>query len=217
MNYIIRFSISTNVPLEVDAETGVVYAPEGAFDYETNPNHTVRVREVLCCYGYGVFVFPLCLLQIVATDSRENPELSQVSSPFLVTINVVDVNDESPKLTSLNGTKVRPACLHVHCQAFIHCIALLILVLHLREHQPRWSGLLPAGRESAAAGSRLPGVGCGRWFRTHRLHRLGPDRGLVSRRNKERHFPSIFDWANILDLGSYPLCQSNASCQTSCI
>ena len=80
----VEFSISTNVPLEVDSVTGVVYAPESAFDYETNSNHTVR---------------------ITATDSRENPELSQVSSPFLVTINVGDVNDEIPRLTSLDGTQ----------------------------------------------------------------------------------------------------------------
>ena len=81
----IEFSISTNAPLEVDPISGVVYAPlEGAFDYETNPEHTVR---------------------IVATDSRDDPELSRVSPPFLVTINVEDVNDESPRLTSPDGTQ----------------------------------------------------------------------------------------------------------------
>ena len=81
----IEFSISTNAPLEVDPVSGVVYAPvEGAFDYETNPEHTVR---------------------IVATDSRDNPELSRVSPPFIVTISVEDVNDEPPRLTSPDGTQ----------------------------------------------------------------------------------------------------------------
>jgi hypothetical protein len=74
-----RYSISTDAPLEIIqvGTTGVVYAPSDAFDFENKPTHTVR---------------------ITASDSKEDPALSLVTTKS-VTIEVVDVNDESPRLT----------------------------------------------------------------------------------------------------------------------
>ena len=115
----VEFSISTNAPLEVDPISGVVYAPEGAFDFEANPEHTVR---------------------IVATDSRDDPELSQVSSPFLVTITVEDVNDESPRLTSPNGTQVCNSIYFVSSQNL--SVNLFQILFGSLRHVSIWSALV---------------------------------------------------------------------------